>query len=239
MTFWRIPRASAWCALTSLLASATLAPAQPVSDFSGIVNWTGTGANEAAVVLDFNDGRVPMTWGYRWDGAATGADALRAVVEADASLFALASNPGAFGISLYGLGYDRDYDGFGTAPTALDAVNGFDTASNGWHITDDTADVDSIGASDVDDSWMSGWTTGFIAYYLGNGNPYNGGAWESAMTGISGRTLSNGDWDGFRFAPGFSGLEPGQAFAAPVPEPSAYAAIFGFASLLVLWVCRR
>ncbi|MCC6685652.1 MAG: hypothetical protein IT205_01540 [Fimbriimonadaceae bacterium] len=58
--------------------------------FDDIRLWAGSGSNQAALVIDFNDGQTPRSylWGYRWDGAATGEDALRAVVEADIALTA-------------------------------------------------------------------------------------------------------------------------------------------------------
>ena len=56
---------------------------QPVCDLHGsrrvdcgdIQLWAGTGANEAAMVIDWNDGKSDesLVWGYRWDGSATGA----------------------------------------------------------------------------------------------------------------------------------------------------------------------
>ena len=52
-------------------------------DGLGIEYWTGSGANEATIVVDF--GLESYAFGYRWDGAATGWDALVAL-ESEASI---------------------------------------------------------------------------------------------------------------------------------------------------------
>jgi hypothetical protein len=46
-------------------------------DGLGIEYWTGSGANEATIVVDF--GLESYAFGYRWDGAASGWDALVAL----------------------------------------------------------------------------------------------------------------------------------------------------------------
>ena len=55
-------------------------PAQPFT-FDDIEFWVGSGANRAALVIDWvEDTTEPpaLVWGYRWDGAANGRDMLQA-----------------------------------------------------------------------------------------------------------------------------------------------------------------
>jgi len=49
-----------------------------VSSFEDIQFWAGSGANHAALVLEFGDGsdRWSIAWGYRWDGVASMQDML-------------------------------------------------------------------------------------------------------------------------------------------------------------------
>ena len=71
----------------------------PVPDgdftFDMITNWTGEGENEAALVIQWNDDREKnaLVFGYRWDGMATGADMIRAVVANNPRLYGLINIP--------------------------------------------------------------------------------------------------------------------------------------------------
>lgn len=208
------------------VSGATHAAAATVDSFDDLEFFVGSGANTAAFVVDWRDGLDPLAWGYRFDGPATGEDMLRAVVAADPSFFARIGTAGSFGIPLYGLGYDRDGDGFGIDdgtpfPGGL-AVTGI---PDGDFLDDDAP-------ADADDSYEEGFFTGFFAYLNGVGEPFDGGTWTVAGTGVSGRTLVDGAYDALVWDPAFlaftgdgSGAFPDQpvAAAAPsavVPEPS-------------------
>jgi hypothetical protein len=55
----------------------------PNGELIEIEYWAGSGANEAFVLVDFNQGPSDVyTFGYRWDGAADGGDALTAITAA-------------------------------------------------------------------------------------------------------------------------------------------------------------
>lgn len=71
----------------SALLLSSLASAFGLDD---IVLWAGSGTNRAGLVIDFNDGTTvhSFAWGYRWNGAATGEDMLRAVEDLDSALSA-------------------------------------------------------------------------------------------------------------------------------------------------------
>ncbi len=172
-------------------------PAAPVTSFDDVAYWVGTGSNRAAVAIDwFRDSteEPAVVWGFRWDGAATGQTMLSAVVAADPRLFAKSGGFGGLGSSLYGLGYD-DGDG----EFALDDDTAFDEF--GFAASDGPADLAT--AVDVDDLYREGWFTGYWHYGRSIGNPYNGGSWQSSQSGMTGRTLQNGDWDSWVFSESF------------------------------------
>ncbi len=67
-------------------------PTEPIAAFEpfrftadDVTFWTGSGANEALLIVDFQDGAeiTSYGWGFRFDGTTTGADMLNAVAEAD------------------------------------------------------------------------------------------------------------------------------------------------------------
>ncbi len=189
--------------------------------FDDIDTWIGNGSNHAALVLDWNDGIEPqsLVWGYRWDGAATGEDMLRAVVEADANLYAKISAPGAFGISTFGFGYDLDSDGFGLDDATSFGVDGIAVTTS--------ANADGAVSLDSDDHYAEGWfSSGFWTYWTSENEPFDGGAWDSALTGVSDRVLASGSWDGFSFDPVFSFTDPPSQPGATVPAPGALAPMF-------------
>ncbi|MBZ0172743.1 MAG: hypothetical protein K8E66_10215 [Phycisphaerales bacterium] len=183
--------------------------------FDDIEFWVGEGTHEAALVIDWNGGSEPMglAWGYRFDGDATGADMLLAVIAADTNLFGRFASFG-FGDVLIGLGYDLDGDGF--------SIN--DGTAFGADGTSFAGPSDGATADDPDDHYAEGWDTGFWSYWLGDGNPFEGGAWASSQIGFGDRSLATGDWDGYRFAPGFVSDEPRTPTAA-IPTPGAAAAL--------------
>ncbi|MCR9200326.1 MAG: PEP-CTERM sorting domain-containing protein [Planctomycetaceae bacterium] len=202
-----------------------------VMDFDDLVIWAGSGSNEAALVVDWRDSRPSLAWGFRWDGAATGEDMMRAIVAEDEDFYASINDRSIFGNFVSGLGYDRDGDGFSvTSGVAFDA--------DGLFVGD--TPIDGI-ADDADDSYgeSSPSNFGFWEYFVSVDNPFDGGSWNSSSVGFSVRMLSDGDWDAWVY-PGFIGNDPPPAplaaGATPVPEPSTWAA---FALLTTGYVIRR
>jgi hypothetical protein len=218
--------------------------------FDDVQYWVGSGSQEALLVLDWKDGKAPesLVWGYRYDGAKTAEDMLRAVagtgylqdpvtqvpVEnlsgADPRVFAVLDQYG-FGNAIFGLGYDLDGDGGSFTPT--------------------------VGPSDPDDHYLDGWlTAGYWSQWVAEATP--GNAWGDVDMKISqwgmgdvplGTGLEHQAWDwengilldtytvaanvvGFSFDPDFStfdyppqpGDEPGTPSPANdlilVPEPA-------------------
>jgi hypothetical protein len=170
--------------------------------------WVGSGSNQAAIVIDWNDAKTPesLIWGFRWDGVATGQTMLNAIEAADPRL---TQTPGGGGPStVYGLGFDTDSDGFSITGTG-----------------------DAGTPTDADDHYKVGWfSAGFWSYWVNNNNqttlPNQSGVgdaatrWSSSGGGFTTRTLSNNSWDGWSFAPGFTSTRPSPPDAVLVPEPS-------------------
>jgi hypothetical protein len=210
-------------------------------EFSDIQFWAGSGANQAALVIDWNDGKTveSLVWGYRWDGSATGADMLTAVVSADSRLFA---HLGTFDFGsgpepgIFGIGYDLNGNGsFGVNSSPALSFDSGGLAVDPIEIGDDNVDASGTPA-DAADHWLESWfpAPGFWSYYV---KPSTEAAWDFATSGSAGRTLSDGVWDGYSFAPDFmSGTSPSEPGIAPVPEPGVCVLLI---SSGVLLVCAR
>jgi hypothetical protein len=123
----------------SILLVTLCAPFAHAFGFADIVNWTGTGSNEAALLIDWQDGTTfpSLVWGYRWDGSATGEQMIEAVAAADPDL--------SIQITSYS---------FGDAVTAI-GFNGTPYGANGP-------------GSHYESGFSTG-SPGFWAYYLGSG----------------------------------------------------------------------
>lgn len=203
---------------TIALVALAVSTARADFTFDDIEYWIGTGTNEAAFVVDWNDGIEPqsLAWGYRWDGTATGEDMLIEIVTTAPDLYAKISSPGGYGVALYGLGYDLDHDGF--------------ALSDGTVFTDGlaiTGASDTATAVDADDHYKEGWlSAGYWSYWLSD----DGVDWGFSGTGMSGRTLTDGAWDGWSWAPAFDATAPSEPVPA-VPEPMT-AVLFGLGMLL-------
>jgi hypothetical protein len=222
----------------TLASAGMLASASAQTDlFSTIQNWTGTGANEAAMEIDWNQGTPgdALVWGYRWDGTSTAEQMLDAIVAADPHLYATVGLT-ASGTELFGLGYDQDGDGNFPLSPAL--------SFNSQHlaIIDSTQTDDSRIVVDAGDLYAEGWNVGYWNYMLSTDTRLaaNYSDWDYSPYGISGITLSNGDVDGFAYTANFTAPPtiPGIPNPAPVPEPSTWA-MLGLGSLGMIYFRRK
>ena len=181
--------------------------AQPFT-FDDIEYWVGTGANRAALVIDWDDQSTfppALAWGYRWDGTAYGRDMLKTVLMADNRLFAKLGGSLENPVAVYGLGYDTDDD----SQFALDDGTLFD--SDGIALS---GPADLALSIDPGDRYAEGWFTGFWHYGVAASNPYDGGTWSDISVGLAGRELADGAWDSWTFTPTFN-------FAAFAENPVA------------------
>ncbi len=96
-------------------------PTEPIAAYepfrftaSDVTFWIGSGANEAVLIVDFQDGSGTSSyaWGFRFDGTTTGEAMLNAVADADPN-FALVVGGGFLNDITYnshaGLGGNPDY----------------------------------------------------------------------------------------------------------------------------------
>lgn len=208
------PRRHTFEAIAYLVAIGVLASSAYAFTFDDVEFWVGSGANRAAIVIDWSDTTTDspaLAWGFRWDGTAFGRDMLKAVVAADDRLFAKIGGPVANPVAIYGLGYDASDDG----QFALDDFTAFD--DDGFATS---APADGAVSVDVADHYAEGWFTGFWHYGQADSNPYAGGTWVDAPLGMAGRPLSDGAWDSWVFTPSFNfasfAVNP---VAAPAPYP--------------------
>lgn len=193
--------------------------AAPSITFSDIKYWIGTGSNEAAFVVQWNDGKNPdaLVWGFRWNGTATGADMIKAIAKEDQRFFTLLYQGTPQGIAVGGFGFDLDgqnlnalyYNGNTSSP--LSPVNG---------IVNTTAyNFDNYTGVDADDHWKSGWAAnGYWSYWIKN--PANANFGYSGV-GASSRVLQNGSWDVWNFNPSFNSVPISSTMTPVVPYVSS------------------
>ncbi|WP_347219598.1 DUF5074 domain-containing protein [Chryseobacterium sp.] len=166
--------------------------------FSDIQYWVGTGSNQAAFVVQWNDSKNPdaLVWGFRWDGNATGEDMLKAIAKADRRFFTLLYPGTQFGTAVGGMGFDlngQDSNALiksGNAVYPLYPLDGI--------VKTTQYDFDDYVAKDTGDHWMSGWYNGFWSYWVKNPTDADFGF---SGVGASSRILENGSWDVWNYSP--------------------------------------
>jgi hypothetical protein len=202
-------RCALWCGLTGIFAVAAGSHAA-VASLDDIEFWVGAGANRAGVAIDWdgdNAADSSLAWGFRWDGAASGADMIRAAIDADPRLFAKLDPSGALGLAIYGVGYDLN----GDSAFAIDdgtAFNAEGTAISG--------PADLAVSVDPGDLYREGWFTGVWNYSTANANPWPTAGWTYSVIGASSRALVDGAWDSWAFTSTFrTAAFAANALAAP------------------------
>jgi len=196
-------------------AATTPAPADAAFTLADIDFWVGPaagpGVSQAAIVIDFaypgaSADPPSLAWGYRWlsSETRTGQDLIAAVVAADPRLSATGIEFGFIDT----LSYDGDLNGTPdhTHPSFNPATGRY---SNYW----------------VNNAVVEGTPPLFAeaGHVLPpNGNPFatiDPGTWVFSSTGMAGRPLADGSWDGWIYA--IDPVEgPREPVAALVPEPA-------------------
>ncbi len=191
------------------------APALPANEFTSddIQNWTGEGANKAALIIQWNDERETnaIVFGYRWDGLATGADMIKAVVKNNPRLYTLMqytnvsspTDPNG-GYTINGFGWDADNDGDISLMDSKDgqlytSEDGFFEHPRGYNPEvggSSDYDYDDWVAMDDGDYWGAGWYLNYWSYWVGElGSDLDYSSW-----GASGRVLEDGCCDGWNYS---------------------------------------
>jgi len=187
--------------------------------FDDIQYWVGTGANQAAFVVQWNDGKNSdaLVWGFRWDGNATGEDMLKAILKADHRFFSLLYQGTQFGSAIGGLGFDLN--GANTNGLYKDANITYPYYPLNGIVSTSAYDFDQYTAIDPADHWQSGWTSnGYWSYWIKD--PANDDFGYSSL-GASSRVLENGSWDVWNYNPLFEELPISETFAAVTPYVAA------------------
>ena len=217
--------------------------------FGAIENWTGSGANQAAIVLDWHNGETnsAMAWGVRFDGSITADAAIRQILASDSRVFGAVSGSGLW----LAFGYDADnagtqglnapagasnpytptnglitYTEAGSLPgsTPLDANDyyGGDSlvTSESWGVyVPDTTTYDDKGTTSGPNYWAD--DDGLI----GASATYTGVNFASAFQGLGTLYLQDESWVGLSFGTydAFWAHEVAPSAGAPmpasVPEP--------------------
>lgn len=184
--------------------------------FSDIKNWSGEGANMAAFAIQWNTGKdsetTAMVFGYRWDGTATAADMLDAIVKNNPRIYYMTQGGTAYGSTVGGFGWDYDDDG----DIAL-MLNGERIESETRFFDGETNNFDKYTAADPDDYWGAGWFSGYWSLWQKSSSD---ASWGYASVGITGMKLTNGCWVGFNFAAGMSSYDwmPLESAPALIPD---------------------
>lgn len=209
--------------------------------FDMIESWAGEGANQAALVIQWNTGKdsekTALVFGYRWDGVATGADMVRAVVSANPRLYGLIqytnvsspTDPNG-GYTINGFGWDVDEagpiqlrdTGDKTVPGGkiYDSADGLFIHPRGYvpgQGGSSSYDYDDWEAVDPNDYWKAGWfTNGFWSYWVKGSTT---AAFSFSSWGASARVLTDGCWDGWNFENNFvvDDWKPFEAAPSPIP----------------------
>jgi hypothetical protein len=238
-------------ALAGLLA-ATAAYADTNSDaLSTVQSWTGTGTNEAALEIDWNQGTSSdaLIFGYRWNGSATAEQMLNSIVASVPQLYAEENGfVTGFGDFVFGLGYATT----GDEPIQLaESSSSIPPLSfNSQHLAliagyDDVDDYRTpVNAGDL---WQEGLDySGYWNLFLStdsaltaaNNDPTAwANAWVSSENGMGSTILDNDDVDAFDFS-FYDGSGDSAPALLPVPEPSTWA-MLGLGALCLTFIGRK
>jgi len=192
--------------------------------FDSIKFWAGSGANRAAMVIQWNDAGTPtsLLWGYRWDGVATGIDMVQAIAgsttsrEDGQSVFLKVATGADPRLALSLINYS-----FGRAVEALvfndrEIVRTQNDWSTGYW------EYSVFGGTIIYDLYSDTWDyLGQATYDQQGTTTYSGVNWFFSPIGISERILVDGSWDAFSFAPNFTSIPVVEPSPALPPPPTA------------------
>lgn len=166
--------------------------------------WSGDGTNRAAVVVDWSAvGTAPLVWGWRWDGDATFADAVKGLVRDDPRLHGLVGDTD-YGLSLYALGYERS-----------DTATAFLFDYNSGNVVAQASDTNALAAG--------GWFAGYWSQWTApDGETFDGSSLGYG-SGLSFTPLVDGSWHVLQFQRPEWGWDSHPLSGEPVAAESPFA----------------
>lgn len=201
----------------ALLCSAnfltTITSHAAVAGIGDVTTWigpdAGPGFSEAVMVVQW-PGQQAWAWGFRWPQSETrnGADLLAGLAGADPRF---SFTGGAF---ISDLRWDGDLNGM--PELTFPGYN----AVTGEYLNYFVNNAQQPG------NFNNGAAPEGAHVLPPNGSPYDGdgpGLWVSSNTGVLGRPVVDGSWDGWIYSDGSA--SPGSAINAPVPIPESGAAV--------------
>jgi hypothetical protein len=213
-----------YCSATIFTPHPTCAATFLMSD---VTNWTGPaagpGISQAALVIQW-PGQSAWTWGFRWNSSETrnGRDLLLALAGVEARF----SFTGSGFVS--DLRWDADLDG--TPELTFPGFNG----TTGEYLNYFVNNGQQSG------NFNNGAAPAGAHVLPPLGSPYDEdgpGTWFSSNTGVLGRPVVDGSWDGWAYSDG--SVIPGLAVNSPVPVPESSSALLLFMAGSTLLRRRR
>ena len=189
--------------LTSICLTAQTLGTAPNGVFTAadIEYWVGTGSNEAALVLVFNDGKTPqaLVWGYRYDGSKSMKQMCEDIAAADPRFFYQEGSGGGF---VTGFGIDMNGNGMFTLQ---DPDNPSQVVNPTTNSISSSIDLEGFTPVEAEDRWQCGWGSVGFWYLTNNGFNNSAAGWTCAS-----------------FTPyGGGGVNQTNATYASVPDPNS------------------
>lgn len=196
--------------------------AQPVApsmsmSFDDINYWVGSGSNQAAVVVKWNDGKSDdaLVWGYKWNGEVKAIDMLKDIAKTDARFYMLLNEGGT--VNIGGIGFDLN----GKNTTAI--INNGNVTYPLYPVDGlvkvTTSEFDGYTILDAEDHWGAGVSTAGVWNYLVMNDGES--AFSAESESVLNKVVANNSWNAWNFDTSLSGVELGTDFVAvsPYVEP--------------------
>lgn len=190
-----------------------------VSQWYGVAS--GAGVSEAVLVIQWPGEINAFAWGYRWDSSQTktGADMLAELAALSNGQFVVEGLEGGFVTDLQWQG--RSFPGYN--PSTGEYLQYF------------------VNNEQQSGNFNDGAAPGGAHILPPLGSPFDGTVpsnWRASNTGVFGRPLVDGSWDGWSYS-AFGAAGPASAVNAPGPIPEPTTVTFAMAALLTTLVRRR
>ena len=189
--------------LTSICLTAQTLGTAPNGVFTAadIEYWVGTGSNEAALVLVFNDGKTPqaLVWGYRYDGSKSMKQMCEDIAAADPRFY-FQEGSGGF---VTGFGIDMNGNGVFTLQNPDNPSQVVNPTTNS---ISSSIDLEGFTPVEPEDRWQCGWGSVGFWYLTNNGFNNSAAGWTCAS---------------FTSYGGGGGVNQTNATYASVPDPNS------------------